>query len=261
MRVIVLTKSIHGLASFCLPYLAEEPEIEIAMIVYSEGKTSNPWRQYKRKIKKTFKIGILGAINGIRIRSWFSEDIGNRLGIGNLNTVADQYGIRLERTPTINSHRTIELLTEAAADLGLSLGNGYIGHRIFSIPKYGMINIHHEVLPQFQGAQSIIWQIYEGSLETGYTIHQIDRHTDTGNIIYQEKMPIELKTILRDTVIHNYANLYEASAKGLTNVVKNYIEFADCAKPQENGRSFTTPTFWQYLRMVRQHKKLSRDHS
>ncbi|MDA2936701.1 hypothetical protein MYX75_00340 [Acidobacteria bacterium AH-259-A15] len=130
---------------------------------------------------------------------------------------------------------------------------------MFSIPRLGMINVHHEILPQFRGATRMIWQIYEGSMETGYAIHQIDRGIDTGNILYQEKMPIEMKPTLRQTVTHNYARVLKASCENLLKVVKHCPEFAANSKPQEVGRSFTTPTFLQFLRMVRQHRRLVRE--
>ena len=123
-----------------------------------------------------------------------------------------------------------------------------------------MINIHTEVLPQFRGAPSILWQIYEGSLETGYAIHQVDSHFDTGKILYQEKMPIELKPTLGETVNHNANRLAEASVEKLVYVIKNYPELAAKAKPQGEGRSFTSPSFRQYLQMLRQHRRLYKEY-
>jgi len=256
MRVVVLTSSLQDLASYCIPRLAAEPAIEIAMIVYSEGRHVNAWKQRKRKIKKTLKIGPFGALNGIRIRRWF--DMSRHLNVELLDTVAHRLGIRLETTPSINCQRTIDLFNEAGAELGLSLGNTYIGQKVYSLPDHGMINIHHEVLPQFQGAQSVIWQIYAGSTETGYTIHRINRRIDAGDIIYQEKMPIQLKPTLRETVSASLSRSYEASAEGLVKVMIDFTELTASAKPQIGGVSFTTPTVWQYLRMVRQHRKLYR---
>ncbi|MBV9452678.1 MAG: hypothetical protein JOZ19_00940 [Rubrobacter sp.] len=229
------------------------------MVVYSEEQNLNPQKQRRRKIKKTLKIGVLGALNGVRMRPWFTHEVHTRLNIEDLHTVAERFGIPLERTPCVNNSRTIDLFTEADAKLGISLENPYIGERVFSVPEYGMVNIHHEVLPQFQGAQSIIWQLYEGSLETGYTIHKIDRHIDTGDILYQERMPIRLKPTLRETVVYNYARLYEVSDKGIAKVLKDFPQFTASAKPQTGGRSFTTPSFWQYLRMLRQHRRLYRE--
>lgn len=259
MRVVVLTSSLYGLASYCIPLLAAEPKIEIAMIVYSEGQPLAAWKQRKRKIKKILKIGPLGALNGVRLRPWF--DMRSHLNVERLDTVANRFGIRLETTPTINCQRTIDLFTEAGVELGLSLGNPYIGQKIYSIPEHGMINIHHEILPQFQGAQSVIWQIYEGSTETGYTIHRIDRRIDAGDILYQERMSIRLRSTLGETVSTNLSRLYEASAEGLIELIGNFTERAARAEPQTGGCSFTTPTFWQYLQMVRQHRRLYRDAS
>jgi len=89
-------------------------------------------------------------------------------------------------------------------------------------------------------------------------MHRIDRLIDTSDILYQEKMPLQLKPTLGETVNANIARLYEASAGGLVDVVNNFTELAASAKPQAGGRSFTTPTFWQYLRMVRQPGKFYR---
>lgn len=258
MRTIILTTSLRGFASIALPYLASEPKIDIAMVVFSQGQSRNRWKLLKRNIKKVFRVGVLGAVNGVRIRPWFSTKVSNLLKTGNLLEITKQLGIRLEYTPITNSRQTIELFQEANAELGLSLGCGYISKRVFSVPKYGMINVHHEVLPRFQGAQSVIWQIYKGINETGFTIHQIDTHIDTGDILYTEKLPLELKSTLRETVIHNRARVLTISAEALVKVVADYRKYKEHAKPQGQGESFTTPTFWQYIRMVRQHKQLLR---
>jgi methionyl-tRNA formyltransferase len=257
MRVVVLTSALRGFASLCLPLLIREPQIEVAMVVYSEGKVLNPKRHRERKSAKARKIGLLGALNGIRMRRWFREDVTEHLNIEDLESLANRLNVRFEKTPTINCQRTVDLFNAADADLGLSLGNSYIGGKVFESPKYGMINVHHELLPEFRGAQSVIWQIYEGSRETGYTIHQIDNHTDTGKILYQEKVTMELQPTLRKTVSHNYGRLYEVSAMGLVKLVKGYFDFHAAAKSQvAHGRAFTTPTLWQYLKMTRQHRKL-----
>ena len=100
-----------------------------------------------------------------------------------------------------------------------------------------MINIHHEVLPRFQGAQSVIWQSYEGPAEMGYTINRIDRHMETGDILYQEKMPIQLRPTLRERVNVSLTRLCEANAEVLVDVIANLTELAASAKPQVGGRS------------------------
>src|ERR1700720_4216240 len=222
MRVVVLTSSLRGFASVCLPLLMAEPQIDLAMVIFSGGAILNSKKHRQRKLAKVRKIGVLGALNGIRLRRWFGADVSERLNIEDLETLARRHAVWFEKTAAINCQRTVDLFNAANADLGLSLGNSYIGERVFRLPRFGMINVHHELLPEFRGAQSVIWQIYEGSAETGYTIHKIDSHTDTGKVLYREKMPIELRPTLRETVSHNCGRLFTSSANGLLKVIKNY---------------------------------------
>lgn len=255
MRVAILTNSLHGTASVCLARLAAEPSVKVALIILSEEQPADRGRLLRKKLSKALKVGLFGALNGIRMRSWFALEPRPE----SLEKLAANLGIRFERTPRVNCDRTRQLFREADVDLGLSLGNSYIGRSVFTIPRKGMINIHHELLPEFQGAQSIVWQIHEGSRDTGFTIHQVDEHIDTGNILLREKRAIEFKKTLRETVRHNVNRLCRASAEGLAEVVRGYDQYSSASTPQGRGKSFTTPTLRQYMKMVSQHERLRRE--
>ncbi len=159
MNIIVLTSSRYGTAAHHLPYLINSKSCEISMVILNEGIIFNKNKYYKSKIRKIIKIGLLGALNGIRMRKWFNQDIAEYKKIEELEEICRNNNIPFFTTPNINSQFTLDLFKKANADLGLSLGNGYIGQKIFSLPRYGMINIHHEILPAYQNAQSIIWQL------------------------------------------------------------------------------------------------------
>jgi methionyl-tRNA formyltransferase len=253
-KVILLTSLREGFPALCIPPLANEAGIEITMIVFSHGFASNPRKASVRRLKKAMRIGLLGSLNGVRMRPWFNEDVCRLTGTTTVEELSHQLGLRLETTPSINAPTTIELFTEAKADLGISLGNSYISARVFGIPRLGMINVHHE-LPQYRGAQSAIWQLYDGSVETGFTIHQIDRHIDTGKVLYRETLPIDLRPTLRATVAHTCAQLFMESALRLPTVVRDYEVYSAAAREQAGGRTYTTPSIWQYLRMVRAHRR------
>jgi methionyl-tRNA formyltransferase len=258
MRVLIATSLRAGLASLAIPRLVERG-VEVALVALDEGlpPPGRRWPRTLRKLKKAWRIGLFGALNGLRMRRWYLEDVGARLDIPALDEVCRRHGLRFERVPSVNSGRAEELFRQARADLGLSLGGGYIAERIFSIPRLGMINVHHELLPAFRGAQSVLWQLYHGSRETGYTIHRIDRGIDTGPILYQERLPIEFRSALRETVTHNYARLFRASAAGLVEVVSRYEELAANAQPQPPGPGYTTPSLRQFCVMWRQHRRLA----
>jgi len=151
---------------------------------------------------------------------------------------------------------TRQLLEDAGVDLGLSLGNSYIAPRVFSIPRHGMLNVHGEILPRFQGAASVIWAIHEGVTETGFTIHRVDRGIDTGGILYRERFPIEFKTTFRETVETNVAEILRRVPPALGRVVAEFETFQPRSHDQERGSSYTTPTFRQFLHMLRQHRRL-----
>jgi methionyl-tRNA formyltransferase len=75
MKIVILTSSTHGTAAHHLPYLIESGSCEIAMVILNDGVILNKDKYYKNKIRKILKIGILGALNGIRMRKWFNQDI------------------------------------------------------------------------------------------------------------------------------------------------------------------------------------------
>jgi methionyl-tRNA formyltransferase len=258
MKVIILTSSYYGTAAHHLPFLIKNGDCEISMVVLSVGTNFNKKKSYKRKLLKILNIGILGALNGIRMRKWYTVNVRKYVPIKNLELICKENSIPFFVTPTINCDTTFRLFQQAQADVGISLGNGYIGKRIFSTPFSGMINIHHEILPQYQNAQSVIWQIYNCSSFTGYTIHKINEHIDKGEIIFQERVPITFKETLSETVSATSALLLESSAKGLIYLLSNFKGLMDTSISQGTGKHYTTPSIWQYFKIVYNFNRLKK---
>lgn len=256
--MIILTSKSNGSAAYQLKEIVKSRKIKVCAVVLSRGRIVNKRRFYKRKLRKILKIGVLGAINGIRMRKWYSDGVTRYLTFDSIEKLCELNNIPLHVTPLINCPDTVKYFTNANAQLGLSLGNGYIGSRIFSIPKFGMLNIHHEELPAYQNAQSIIWQLYNGSINTGYTIHKINKHIDQGEILYQEKVPIVFRESLADTVSYNYAELWKRSAEGLIRVLEDFENFFVNSKKQGSGQSYTTPSLSQYFRIKRNFSRLKK---
>ena len=246
IRVILLTSSTHGIASRVLPELCKNKNIEVAGVVLAKGFSPNIKRNIKRKLKKTLSIGLLGALNGVRMRAWYADN-----EVDDIHFICQRLRIKFHESPYINCDVTRDIFKNSAVDLGLSLGTGYIAENLFTIPKNGMINLHAEILPDFQGAQSVIWPIYEKRKEFGFTIHQIDRNIDTGNILYQERYPIEFASTLKSTVCKNLNAARSRMPSALSYVCENYELLRDKSQAQLNSKSYTTPSIWQFLRMVK----------
>jgi methionyl-tRNA formyltransferase len=256
MRIAILTSIRKGTASYCLSVLAEHTNLEIARVIYCEPVKKKKKKFYLQKIRKMFRIGLPGALNGIRIRKWFAVNEIDGRPIEDIESLCKRLDIPFFITPGLNTVQTIETLGSGNVDLGLSLGNSYISPRVFSIPRYGMLNIHGELLPAFQNAQSVIWQLYEGSGETGYTIHQVEKKIDEGKIWKQEKFPIVFKESLRETVSASCAEILKRSALGLADLLTHFEGYRREVRVQEEGKNYTTPSLRAFLIMKRNFKTL-----
>jgi len=84
---------------------------------------------------------------------------------------------------------------------------------VLTIPPKGAINLHASLLPKYRGAAPINWALINGESETGVTIFQIRPQVDTGEILWQERVPIAVE----DT----FGSLHDRLAKiGATALVK-----------------------------------------
>ena len=66
-----------------------------------------------------------------------------------------------------------------------------IPKEILEIPKYGCVNVHPSLLPQYRGSAPIQWAILNGDKETGVTTMYLDEGMDSGDIILQTKTSID----------------------------------------------------------------------
>ena len=256
MKIVLLSTSAHGTLGHHLPILHQSDGIEISMVIVAPGLVADKKKRYKRLFKKILKIGAFGAFNGVKMRKWYNEDVEKYCKIGDAQAFCNAHNIPFYTAPSTNSKVTQDLFRESGAEVGLSLGNGYITSKVFSIPRYGMLNVHHELLPQYQNAQSIIWEIYNGSSDTGFTIHKINKEIDKGEILLQRRLPIAFRDSLADTVAYNYARLFDASAQGFIDLFADFYKYFDNATPQGKGTNYTTPSYRQYLKICRNFGRL-----
>jgi len=63
---------------------------------------------------------------------------------------------------------------------------------IFSYPKLGTINLHTALLPKYRGAVPIFWTYYLFDRNAGVTVHYIDKGEDTGDIIIQKEVKVDI---------------------------------------------------------------------
>ncbi len=91
----------------------------------------------------------------------------------------------------VNHSQFLDLLQGMAADVIVVVAFGQkLGTRLLSMAKYGCINLHASLLPEYRGASPIHQALIDGKEFTGLTTIYMDQGWDTGDMIYQETVPI-----------------------------------------------------------------------
>ena len=129
--------------------------------------------------------------------------------------ICDKKGIPVEeRTKLTNDD--VKEITSIKPDIIFSAGwRRLLPKSIFQIPKLGTLNLHDSLIPKYRGFAPINWAIINGEKEVGLTIHYIDEGIDTGDIILQEKIDVEIS----DTAYDAYLKLLEISESMLKKVI------------------------------------------
>lgn len=101
---------------------------------------------------------------------------------------------------------------------------------VWAIPKLGTINLHASLLPDYRGAAPINWVIINGEKITGVSTFFINEKIDTGDIIDQRTIEIDISDSYGDL----YYKLKKIGADLVYDTVNNIIENKINSKPQIN---------------------------
>lgn len=121
-----------------------------------------------------------------------SKGRGGRVQMSPVKECALKHGIPVFQPVKIKKAEAVEELKKWEADVYVVAAFGQILSReILDIPRFGCLNIHASLLPDYRGAAPIQWVILNGEKETGVTIMQMDTGIDTGDMLLKASVPIE----------------------------------------------------------------------
>ena len=61
---------------------------------------------------------------------------------------------------------------------------------LLRVPRWGCLNVHPSLLPQYRGPYPLFWQARHGNRNFGVTIHCMDERFDTGDIAAQAEVEL-----------------------------------------------------------------------
>jgi methionyl-tRNA formyltransferase len=87
----------------------------------------------------------------------------------------------------------LKSISDKQPDLLVLVAYGHIlRNELLEIPRMGGINLHPSLLPKYRGAAPIQWAILKGEKTTGVTTIRISKKIDSGEILLQKEVPIEV---------------------------------------------------------------------
>ena len=100
-------------------------------------------------------------------------------------------GIKVYQPEILKEGALLPLLKEIKPDMIIVVAYGKILPRyLLDFPKYGCINIHASLLPEYRGAAPINWAVINGEIKTGVTSMHMAEGLDTGDMILKSEILI-----------------------------------------------------------------------
>lgn len=119
---------------------------------------------------------------------------GHEMQFTPVKETALKYDLPVLQPKKIRDPEVVEQLREIPADICVVVAFGQIIPKsILEMKKYGCINVHASLLPDYRGAAPIQWAVIDGLEETGVTIQQMDEGIDTGDILGMSVVTIDKK--------------------------------------------------------------------
>jgi methionyl-tRNA formyltransferase len=84
----------------------------------------------------------------------------------------------------------LDELRALQADLFIVVAFRMLPEVVWTMPPKGTFNLHGSLLPRYRGAAPINWAVINGDTETGVTTFFLQHEIDTGQIIFQDHLPI-----------------------------------------------------------------------
>ncbi len=117
---------------------------------------------------------------------------GGRLGV--IQSAVKQYattkGLRVLQPEKLKNPGFLEELQSLHADLQVVVAFRMLPEVVWRMPPLGTLNLHGSLLPKYRGAAPINWAIINGETETGVTTFLLRHEIDTGDVLFQQTMPI-----------------------------------------------------------------------
>ena len=175
------------------------------------------------------------------------------------------HGLKLMQPANLKEPEFVEELRSLNADLQIVIAFRMLPEIVWSMPPMGTFNLHASLLPKYRGAAPINRAVMNGETETGVTTFFLKHEIDTGDIIQQVAVPIEIDDdvdAVHDRLMHLGASLVletvEAILAGIVKPIEQEKLLTAGEEPtpapkifKEDCRIDWTKTSWEVYNHIR----------
>lgn len=105
---------------------------------------------------------------------------------------AVEHNLPLLQPEKLKDEEFVNCLREINADLFIVIAFRMLPEVVWGMPRLGTFNLHASLLPKYRGAAPINWAVINGDTTTGVTTFFLKHEIDTGDIIQQRSVPVEI---------------------------------------------------------------------
>jgi methionyl-tRNA formyltransferase len=147
---------------------------------------------------------------------------------------AAAWKLAVVQPPSLKRPEAVAELAGFHPDLIVVAAFGQILPRpVLALPRYGCLNIHPSLLPQFRGASPVAAAILAGVRFTGVSIMLMDEGLDTGPLLAQAQLPVAAI----DTTGSLSAKLSRVGAQLLLEVLPRWLGGELTPQPQNEAQA------------------------
>ena len=150
-------------------------------------------------------------------------------------------GCEPDDLPDPNSTNGVATLRDCSPDLFVSIRyRRILKSAAIEIPRYGVLNLHSGLLPEYKGVMATFWAMLNGEAKIGCTSHQIvDAGIDTGPIIGLSESPPRYDW----SYLANVLELYPAGCGMIVDAVNTIVAGRPITTSLQSGKGhyYSTP--------------------
>lgn len=162
---------------------------------------------------------------------------GKELAMSPVKEFAASKGLTVYQPVKARDDAFVAQMREMAPDVIVVVAFGQIlSKEILTMPKYGCVNVHASLLPEYRGASPIQWAVIDGRKESGVTTMLMDEGVDTGDMLLQSRRTLSEK----ETGGSLFDKLSVDGAKLLVETLKGLEEGTIERIPQDSARATHT---------------------